>query len=62
MNTRIKCSTCQKEYENGIVLLNKYICRECEIDIITVDQEELKYEKFKRDIKHMWQDYKMPTI
>lgn len=54
MDERLQCHLCNKEDNTGIILLNKYICRECELDITSLSPKELKYEVIKRSIKDIW--------
>lgn len=55
MTDKLKCYICNKENgDGGIVLLNQYICRNCEKELITTPITELKYYMFKNKIKDIW--------
>ncbi|QUH19443.1 sigma factor G inhibitor Gin [Alkaliphilus sp. B6464] len=54
MDERLQCHLCNKEDNEGIIILNKYICRECELEIISPSVDELKYEVIKRSMKDIW--------
>jgi len=54
MEEKLHCHFCNKEDNEGIIILNKYICRECEIEITVLSRGELKYEGIKRNIKDIW--------
>ena len=57
MNEKLKCHICSNMDNEGIILLNKYICRECELDLTKASIDELKYEKLKREIKDIWKNF-----
>ena len=54
MEEKLQCHLCNKEDNEGIIILNKYICRACELDITSLSSGELKYEGIKRNIKDIW--------
>lgn len=56
MDEKLKCYICNNTDNEGIILLNKYICRKCELDLVGTSIYELKYEKFRRGIGDIWKD------
>lgn len=54
MEEKLQCHLCNKEDNRGIIILNKYICRECELEITFLSANELKFEGIKRSIKDIW--------
>ena len=56
MEEKLQCYLCNNEDNKGIILLNKYICRECELEITYLESNELKYKDMKEKIKDIWED------
>lgn len=54
MDEKLQCHLCNKENNEGIILLNRYICRECELEIASLSADELKFESIKRNIRDIW--------
>ncbi|SET23817.1 Inhibitor of sigma-G Gin [Natronincola peptidivorans] len=54
MSEELKCCICNNETSIGIVLLNQYICRSCEKELIYTPMNQLKYEAYKRKIRDIW--------
>jgi len=54
MEEKLQCHFCSEEGNEGIIILNKYICRKCELEISSLSSGELKYEGIKRNIKDIW--------
>ncbi len=54
MNNKLKCYVCSNVGKEGIILLNKYICRKCELDLLKASLDEFNYKKIKRGIKYIW--------
>ncbi|SDJ81404.1 sigma factor G inhibitor Gin [Natronincola ferrireducens] len=61
MGEDLYCCICNDETGRGIILLNQYICRSCEKEIINTPSDELKYEIFKRKIKDIWISFLQAT-
>ncbi|HZJ76074.1 MAG TPA: sigma factor G inhibitor Gin [Oscillospiraceae bacterium] len=57
MDKKMGCCICNNMGDEGIILLNKYICRECELDLVGTLIDEFKYEKFKNVIKDIWKGF-----
>ncbi len=57
MGRELKCHICNNKGNNGIVLLNKRICRECELELTKAFVGEPEYEGFKEKIKNIWRDF-----
>lgn len=53
MGTEKTCIICSmsKEGNNGIIILNNYICEECTDKIAVLNMEELMYNEIKEKIK-----------
>ncbi len=56
MDEKLKCHICNNMDNRGIILLDKYICRECEMDLAGTSVFEFKYEKFRKEIKDIWKN------
>ncbi len=59
---KLKCHICNNMDNKGIILLDKYICRECETDLVGASVFEFKYEKIRREIKNIWENVNKNTI
>ena len=57
MDEKLRCHICNNTGDKGIILLNRYICRECELNLAGAPVGELKYEKFRRGIRDIWKDF-----
>ncbi|MCK9268061.1 MAG: sigma factor G inhibitor Gin [Alkaliphilus sp.] len=57
MDEKLRCYICNNIGDEGIILLNRYICRRCELNLAGVSIGELKYEKFRRGIRDIWKDF-----
>ncbi len=57
LDEKLECCICDNMGNKGIILLDKYICRECELDLVGALIDELKYEKFKNVIKDIWKGF-----
>lgn len=62
MDEELKCHICNNMGSRGIILLDKYICRKCEMDLIKTPVFESEYERFRRKIKGIWEDTNESTI
>ncbi|MCC5911103.1 MAG: sigma factor G inhibitor Gin [Clostridiaceae bacterium] len=54
MGGELHCYICNHEASTGIILLNHYICRACEEDLLETPNDQLKYQMFKRKLKEIW--------
>jgi hypothetical protein len=54
MQEKLQCYMCDRIDNRGIVIYNQYVCRNCELQLIKINLDELKYEFFKRKLKKMW--------
>ncbi|AKL93586.1 hypothetical protein CACET_c00680 [Clostridium aceticum] len=57
MTEELQCYICDDETSTGILLLNQYICRNCEEELVNTPVEQLKYEIFRRKIKDIWRQF-----
>lgn len=53
----LRCCICNGETSTGIILLNQYICGNCEAELIHTPTDQLKYEMYKRKIKDIWKQF-----
>jgi len=52
------CNICGSEEKEGITLLNTYICKWCEDEIVNLDVDDMpKYDFYKEFIKNIWKDH-----
>lgn len=61
MDNVLRCYICNKTDERGIILLNEYICRECELSLIEGCLDEFNYEKIRRSVKRIWKGVSINT-
>ena len=48
------CNSCGKSSDNGIILKGKFICRNCEMNIVNLDvNNDPQYDFYVRKIKDM---------
>lgn len=57
MDEKVRCHICGNIDNRGIILLNKYICGDCELDLAGSSVGGLKYERLKEEIKDIWKDF-----
>lgn len=57
MNEGLKCYICNHESNTGIILLNQYICENCERELIHTPIDDLKYVMYKNKIKDIWKSF-----
>ncbi|MFW5648115.1 MAG: sigma factor G inhibitor Gin [Candidatus Alkaliphilus sp. MAG34] len=57
MDGKLKCCICNNTDSKGIILLNEYICRKCELDMAKAPIHEPEYEKFRRGIRDIWKGF-----
>lgn len=50
---KFECYICEESHEKGIVLIDKFICRTCELNIVETPQNELVYEFYKKKVKEI---------
>ena len=50
---KFECYICEESHEKGIVLIDKFICRTCELNIVETPQNELAYEFYKKKVKEI---------
>ncbi|QEK13403.1 sigma-G inhibitor, Gin [Crassaminicella thermophila] len=53
----ITCYICKKDTSEYIQLLDGYICKECEMNISTLDHDDIKYEYYNYMLKKMWHKF-----
>ncbi|PTX55209.1 inhibitor of sigma-G Gin protein [Melghirimyces profundicolus] len=51
---RIRCIVCNQWREQGIEILDEFICESCEKEIVKTDVEDQKYPYFVTRLKHLW--------
>lgn len=51
MNSLIRCVICGGYSGNGIGILNRYICEECEKTLVNIDINDIRYDEYKNMIK-----------
>lgn len=56
MEENLQCYFCNRKTNTGILLLNQYMCRDCEKVLIETPNDELKYEINKRKIQKLWRE------
>lgn len=61
MGEKLTCYICNKENNEGIVILNRYICRSCELEMMDISYNELKFEGIRRKIKNIWKGVSLNT-
>jgi len=54
MKESLRCYFCNEEDNKGIILLNKYICSNCEKSLIETPNYELRYEINRRKVQKLW--------
>ncbi|HZK37399.1 MAG TPA: sigma factor G inhibitor Gin [Clostridia bacterium] len=57
MDEKLRCHICNNIGDEGVILLNRYICRGCELGLVGASVGELEYEKFRRGIRDIWKDF-----
>ncbi|SNS45760.1 Inhibitor of sigma-G Gin [Anaerovirgula multivorans] len=57
MSEGLQCCICNGKTSTGIVLLNQYICGNCEREMIHTPIDQLKYEVYKKKIKNIWKQF-----
>lgn len=57
MDENLRCCICNGTGNRGIILLDKYICRECELNLVRTVIDEPEYEKFRNAIKDIWKGF-----
>ncbi|WP_084281129.1 sigma factor G inhibitor Gin [Alkaliphilus transvaalensis] len=53
MINELSCYICNKQDQEGIIIKEQYICRECEKEIVSTQPGEEKYEEYKEKIKEI---------
>ncbi|WP_041718844.1 sigma factor G inhibitor Gin [Alkaliphilus oremlandii] len=61
MEEGLSCCFCNKIDDEGIILLNQYICRSCELEITHAGSNELRYEIIKKNLKSIWKGALFPS-
>lgn len=51
------CFVCGQEKLDGIYVFDKYICTDCQYDIINTSPEDEKYEYYKECMRAIWDDH-----
>ncbi|MFC4075572.1 sigma factor G inhibitor Gin [Salinithrix halophila] len=51
---QIRCIVCRRECENGITVLEEFICRDCEVEIVNTDVTDKKYAHFVGKLRNIW--------
>lgn len=52
---------CQKEQTEGITILEKFICNDCERDIVKTDVEDKRYPHYVVRMRQLWlNDVELP--
>ncbi|HBM79409.1 MAG: sigma factor G inhibitor Gin [Clostridiales bacterium] len=54
MSVSKRCFICNKYSDNGITLLGKFICGECEQTLVNTDMSSEIYDKYKELIKEIY--------
>lgn len=60
MSNEIKahqCFICKKDKIDGIFVFDKYICTDCQHDIINITPGDEKYEHYKECMRAIWDDH-----
>lgn len=55
--TEERCMICHQNTLNYIRILDHYICKECEKEIINLDREGIKYQKYMMMFSNLWREY-----
>ena len=50
------CSICNESRSGGINILDSYVCRRCEEEMIKDDLNQLKMEFYKSRVKSLWKN------
>jgi len=53
MKKVLQCDVCKQEGAGGIIINNKFICRQCEELIISTSPQEREYEIIKEQVKEI---------
>lgn len=51
MAVSMKCNICEKNSGRGIFILNRFICDECEKNLVNIDVSDDRYDGYKDMIK-----------
>lgn len=51
MDSLVRCVICGCYSGNGISILNRYICEECEKTLVNIDINDIRYDEYKNMIK-----------
>lgn len=57
LDNKLQCNICNEENHKGILLLDQYICRSCEKQILATPPNELKYQLFKKKMRKIWKKF-----
>lgn len=57
-NDRIRCIVCNEWHEQGIGVLDGFICEACEQEIVKTDVKDQKYPHFVTRLKLLWMNEK----
>ncbi|MDR6227139.1 sigma factor G inhibitor Gin [Desmospora profundinema] len=53
---RISCVVCQEEQTEGITILEAFICKDCERDIVKTEVEDMRYPHYVVQMRQLWMD------
>ncbi|SMO81882.1 sigma factor G inhibitor Gin [Melghirimyces algeriensis] len=53
-NDRIRCIVCNEWQEDGIEVLDEFICESCEQEIVKTDVKDQKYPYFVTRLRNLW--------
>lgn len=52
-----KCFICDKEVQDGIDVLGKFICEECQKRLINLSPFDKNYDFYRQKMIDIWEDY-----
>ncbi|MDA8354180.1 MAG: sigma factor G inhibitor Gin [Firmicutes bacterium] len=53
-NDQIRCLVCKEGCQQGIAVLDEFICKDCEQEIVKTDVKDQKYPYFVTRLKNLW--------